>query len=1615
MLYAQRKSSRYAKSWLSKLVLVCSAAIFAPLASAQESQVAWKIIVPTGQAQFHNTYQQAADAIKALPYNEPGPNPYPYLTVVKDNLLRADGKGTIVYWMGLTEPLDPDWRYDVAVGSGTSHSSEALAVAELEAIFNEQSPACPATAKATPTGNWAAPDPQFAGMLESRAYGVEHFRGDGSSTAPCVKDQVTTQEMSRTRRMQCPIPYTNWSNQRGACVNEDFVAAISTDKILECGGHRGNPCNVKTGEKIENQTDFDLGWISLTRSYHSGIAVRSGSFGPGWTHSLDLRLSISADTLGLSGGNGYQVRFAKVGNAFVAADSSGDRIVASGSQWLLHRPDEVLVFDSQGRLVEQQAEDGTKLTYVYGAYDRLDSVTHSTGRSVKFNYAGNSGDAPISSITSADTTLASYTYTPGRQVETAAFPGGGQRKYHYEDSRFPRHLTGVTHEDNKRYSTFAYDAKGRVITSQHDGGADKITLAYRPEGGTEVTDSLGQKTTYGLTSGTGVLPRRFGDIVDENGTVKNMYNAESTDFRGRPASLTDRKGIKSEFAYAEANDAVTGALARTVTTTEAVGKPEQRVSTATTDVASNRLIRSTVGNQETRIARNARLQPISVAVRDTVANVTRTTAYAYCEAADVVAANSTCPILGLLKSVDGPRSDVNDITKFEYYGSDDSTCATTPALCTFRKGDLRKTIDAAGLVTEISGYDAQGRVLSVVDPNGVVTDSEYNTRGWLTASKVRGTDNAVETDDLVTKIEYFPTGLTKQVTLADGNFTTFAYDNAQRLTGVTDRSGATVQYTLDLAGNRKVEDTKNSAGTVQATLSRVLNVLGQVQTYKDGLSHATGYTYDAEGHPDTTTDALGRVTDQDYDPLGRLVKTLQDVGTGRINAETKIEYDALDQVTKVIDPKGLSTVYARNGFGELTQLTSPDTGVTGYTYDASGQTKTRTDARNITTTYSYDALGRLTQRAYPTAVLGTSYTYDTVASGCPAGETFSKGRLSQSVGTGGALRYCYDRFGRMVRKIVVTTGPVLTLRYAYTAAGTLKSVTYPDGSVADYVRGSHGRITQIGVTRPGASREILLTAVGYAAYGPAAGWAYGNSQPMTRNVDRNYDISRLVGSAPDGLSLHLTRNEVGNVSRFSTQNQSAILARYEYDRLDRLTQTQDGPTATPLETYGYDATGNRTSFKSGASAAQAYAFPNTSHRLQSVAGIARSYDAAGNTTSVGGTAKQYVYNDLGRLAQFKVDGAVKMNYAYNGLGQQVRRYNDTSIRHSLYAEDGSWLGEYDNAGAALQQVVWMDELPVGVIQGSGTAQKLYYVEPDHLGTPRIVVDPVRNKAVWTWNIKSEVFANTPPNEDPDLDGTKFVFDMRFPGQRFEAVSGLIYNYFRDYDPATGRYIQSDPTGLDGGISTYGYSSSTPTNAIDPDGLRVRVRSTGNGGYTARFDPVSTQAVATINQIRTLNPTFRFKSTGPRGSSVTRQELNSLNGTLYETRAAHQSLWPNSCPPNNKQTSDQLNREILRRATGEYNVDAMARAAAAPDRDGLTRAGRALDKHGSGQRSDSSPFPAVRGGPAQKNAAGQFQVEDILTHPNAIFTPLGRGGVGVRTPDGREARYDANGRFAGFIE
>ncbi len=118
------------------------------------------------------------------------------------------------------------------------------------------------------------------------------------------------------------------------------------------------------------------------------------------------------------------------------------------------------------------------------------------------------------------------------------------------------------------------------------------------------------------------------------------------------------------------------------------------------------------------------------------------------------------------------------------------------------------------------------------------------------------------------------------------------------------------------------------------------------------------------------------------------------------------------------------------------------------------------------------------------------------------------------------------------------------------------------------------------------------------------------------------------------------------------------------------------------------------------------------------------------------------------------------------------------------------------------------------------AAKLHYIHPDHLGTPRVITKATDNAKVWEWK-NDEPFGNNAPNEDPNSTGTNFKYNLRFPGQYADAETNTSYNYFRDYDPATGRYIESDPIGLKGGINTYAYVGGSPLRFVDPSGEQAQ--------------------------------------------------------------------------------------------------------------------------------------------------------------------------------------------------
>jgi RHS repeat-associated protein len=126
------------------------------------------------------------------------------------------------------------------------------------------------------------------------------------------------------------------------------------------------------------------------------------------------------------------------------------------------------------------------------------------------------------------------------------------------------------------------------------------------------------------------------------------------------------------------------------------------------------------------------------------------------------------------------------------------------------------------------------------------------------------------------------------------------------------------------------------------------------------------------------------------------------------------------------------------------------------------------------------------------------------------------------------------------------------------------------------------------------------------------------------------------------------------------------------------------------------------------------------------------------------------------------------------------------------------------------------DTPVATVRLETCGLSIFYIHTDHLNTPRKISRRSTAELVWSW--ESDPFGTTVPNQNPSGLGT-FAFNLRFPGQYFDAETGLTQNYIRDYDATTGKYVESDPVGLGGGsYSTYAYAGGSPTAYVDPTGL-----------------------------------------------------------------------------------------------------------------------------------------------------------------------------------------------------
>ena len=1037
-----------------------------------------------------------------------------------------------------------------------------------------------------------------------------------------------------------------------------------------------NPIVPGRGCKLQHETDYRASFASpltFTRSYHSDYPYHHANslvrpLGNRWQHNHEVTLNpkTAPGVVLLLRGDGQILHFRpKPGSAtdwISDADIVG-LLQKTATGWTYRdRDDAVETFDAAGRRLNRVERGGLALTYSYlPGSDRIASIEDHFGRRLGLTY---NAQNLLSEITTPSAEKITYTYADGN-LASVTYPDNHSRHYRYTSVTVggqlePALLSGLTDENGTLYASWTYDAGALAASSEHAGGADRHRFVYQKDAtgkitGSTVTNPLAAVTQVefqdllGATRVSSIsqplvpgLTRRF-TYHSSNGNLLSQ-----TDFNGNLTTYTyDSRNLESQRVEASGTpDArttrtdwhptwrlplgIAEPLKRTTFTYDATGNLRTRSEQATLDAdGSQGFAAPLVGNP-------------------------RTWTWTYNRVGQVVTA-------------DGPRTDVADLTTYSYYADDDPDPG--------KRGNLASFTNALGHRSDITAYDGNGRPLTLIDPNGLVTTFTYDARGRLTSQSV---------GDETTVYTYDPSGQLERLTQPDGSFLAYTYDLAHRLTQITDALGNTLTYTLDAAGNRVKEEWRDPAQVLRQSRQRVYDALSRLTRELGALDQLQAdYTYDPQGNLSTLSTPHGtgtRRTTQVFDALNRLIR-VTDASAGL----TQYAYDGQHRLRRVTDPRTLVTRYTVDGLGNATGLDSPDSGVSSRTYDDAGNERSHTDAKGQTTQRHYDALNRLQLTTYADNSRDVFF-WDQGNAQLGRLTRIEQRDAADALLT--AIDRQYDLHGRLTQETRQIAGVPFTTHYRY-SQGRLSGLTTPGGKQIDYTLDVQGRIRDVKLTVAG-EVTTLASHITYHPAGAIKQLTNGAGQILTWNQDAD---GRPASYVLGGQTWQIAYD---NASRLASQSNGSVptqSASYGYDPLDRLTQAVL-PSVT--HGYGYDATGNRLSQTSGA-ATRSYTVSPTSNRLSAIAGSqprAYTYDANGRVKA-DGAGQTFSYDARGRLTGVTV-GGLTTTYRLDPLGQRLRKTGaEDTLYH--YDQEGRLISETAPDGTPRKDYVWLGEQPLALI------------------------------------------------------------------------------------------------------------------------------------------------------------------------------------------------------------------------------------------------------------------------------------------------------------------------------
>jgi RHS repeat-associated protein len=708
------------------------------------------------------------------------------------------------------------------------------------------------------------------------------------------------------------------------------------------------------------------------------------------------------------------------------------------------------------------------------------------------------------------------------------------------------------------------------------------------------------------------------------------------------------------------------------------------------------------------------------------------------------------------------------------------------------RGNIILERDATGRET-LRRFDAHDLVVEVRDPAG---------GRWAYARDHRGLpQRATDPTGAEHRFTFDQRGSLTSVEDPAGRREEWRYDTHGELAETTDRGGAVWRYRWDDLG-RLIESTDPL--DARTTITR--DACGRVVEVRGPTGAVTRRAYDPDGNLSAETDALGNTTRYRYGGYNRLVERIDAAG-----GTTSLVYDTEGDLVAVTNELGETLRLTVDLAGRVVREVGFDGRAVAFRHDGNGRRVETVSASGRVTRTEYDPLGRLTRRVVPgtwstperpvPVPVESLYRYD------------ARGDLVYAQNADAEVTFERDPLGRVVRERV--NGHVV--ESAYDPSGYRVARRTSEGHEVIYHVDARGELNGVSLDVDG----------GWLAAPPDRRVSAGWRMTVARDA-RGDEIGRRL---PGGVATEWTRDPARRplTQRAVAGPERVIAHDYVWQGETEIAAVIDARRGATH--FDHDARGDLTAarrpdgstqHRAPDAAGHVFRAPDRSDRVYAPGGVLREadgvrygYDPDGQVTEKvmpDGRRWGYAWDGDGQLREVVRPDGARVTFAYDPLGRRVNK--SFGGRTTAYVWDGNDLVHELREGATA--TTWVFEphtfAPVAKLEGS----RRYGVVSDHLGTPLELRDESGRLA---WRAQLDLYGV------PDNDVAETECPWRWPGQYEDAETGLYYNRFRYYDPASGQYLSQDPIGLAGGTGFYDYVTD-PWTWTDPFGLKPRIDPAG---------------------------------------------------------------------------------------------------------------------------------------------------------------------------------------------